>query len=136
MSAHPRPERTTQNRVIALFTDPARPDSLGAAGYRDEVITVLGGQLSTEYGRGFSAKSLRHMVRFAKVFHDSGIVATLSRQLDWSRFLELISLKDPLARKFYTAMCVQEHWSVGQAETHNLKQGKIKKLLTEKVRLI
>ena len=82
------------------------------ASYREEVVATLGLQLSAEYGRGFSAKSLRHMIRFAEVFPDPEIVSTLSRQLAWSHFLELIYLKDPLAREFYTQMCVQENWSV------------------------
>ncbi|MGZ8908019.1 MAG: PDDEXK nuclease domain-containing protein, partial [Methylobacter sp.] len=32
--------------------------------------------------------------------------------LAWSHFLELIYLKDPLQRDFYTQMCAQERWSV------------------------
>ena len=40
------------------------------------------------------------------------IVATLSRQLAWSHFLELIYLKDQLARDFYAEMCRIERWSV------------------------
>ena len=55
---------------------------------------------------------MRHMVRFVEAFADESIVSTLSRQLAWSHFLELIYLKDPLARDFYAEMCRIERWSV------------------------
>ncbi|NMG45147.1 DUF1016 family protein [Aromatoleum toluvorans] len=89
-------------------------DILGGqrAGYGEEIVAALGRQLSAEYGRGFSVKNLHHMVRFAEAFPEAQIVSTLSRQLAWSHFLELIYLKDPLARDFYAQMCVQEGWSV------------------------
>jgi len=40
------------------------------------------------------------------------IVGTLSRQLSWSHFIELIPLDDPLKRDFYAKMCRLERWSV------------------------
>lgn len=40
------------------------------------------------------------------------IVSTLSRQLSWSHFLEIIYQKDPLKRDFYAEMCRIERWSV------------------------
>ncbi len=43
------------------------------------------------------------MLRFAEAYPDAQIVSTLSRQLAWSHFLELIYLKDPLQCDFYTA---------------------------------
>jgi hypothetical protein len=52
------------------------------------------------------------MVQFTEVFPDSEIVATLSRQLGWSHFKELLPLKDPLQRDFYAEMCRIERWSV------------------------
>jgi predicted nuclease of restriction endonuclease-like (RecB) superfamily len=82
------------------------------AAYGEQIVSALSRQLAVEYGRGFSAKNLRHMLRFAEVFPDIGIVSTLSRQLAWSHFLELIYLKDPLAVEFYAQMCTQEGWSV------------------------
>jgi len=82
------------------------------AAYGEQLIAALAAQLEADYGRGFSAKSLRHMLRFAEAFPDAGIVSTLSRQLAWSHFLELIYLPDPLARDFYAQMCAQEGWSV------------------------
>jgi predicted nuclease of restriction endonuclease-like (RecB) superfamily len=84
------------------------------AAYGEQIVTALSRQLESDYGRGFSAKNLRHMLRFAEAFPDMQIVSTLSRQLAWSHFLELIYLKDPLARDFYTQMCAQERWSVRQ----------------------
>ena len=52
------------------------------------------------------------MVRFVEAFADESIVSTLSRQLAWSHFLELIYLKNALARDFYAEMCRIECWSV------------------------
>lgn len=82
------------------------------AGYGNQIVATLSRQLSLEYGRSFSEKNLRHMMRFAESFPSEEIVSTLSRQLAWSHFLELIYLKDPLAREFYANMCTVEHWSV------------------------
>ena len=82
------------------------------AGYGDQIVATLSRQLSLEYGRSFSEKNLRHMMRFAESFPSEEIVSTLSRQLAWSHFLELIYLKDPLAREFYASMCTVERWSV------------------------
>ena len=40
------------------------------------------------------------------------IVQTLSGQLSWSHFVEIIALKDPLQREFYAEMCRIERWNV------------------------
>ena len=65
----------------------------------------------TEFGRGFSEKSLRHMLRFAEAFPDDKIVSALRRELTWSHFKRLIYLDDTLKREFYTEMCRLERWS-------------------------
>jgi predicted nuclease of restriction endonuclease-like (RecB) superfamily len=82
------------------------------ADYGERIVSTLAAQLEADYGRGFSAKNLRHMLRFAEAYPDREIVSTLSRQLAWSHFLQLIYLKDPLKRDFYAQMCGQERWSV------------------------
>lgn len=82
------------------------------AGYGEQIVATLAQQLESEQGRGFSTKNLRHMVRFAEAFPDVEIVSTLSRQLAWSHFLEIIYIKDNLKRDFYAEMCRLERWSV------------------------
>ena len=39
-------------------------------------------------------------------------MATLSQQLTWSHFVELLPIEDDLKREFYAAMCRNENWSV------------------------
>jgi hypothetical protein len=62
----------------------------GRAEYGEAIVSTLSSQLQFEYGRGFSAKNLRHMIRFAEVFPDQSIVTTLWRQLGWSHFKEIV----------------------------------------------
>ena len=71
----------------------------------------VAGKLTLEFGRGFSEKNLRHMIRFSEAFPDREIVYALSRQLGWTHFRTLIYLDDPLKRDFYAEMCRIERWS-------------------------
>ena len=80
------------------------------AEYGAEIVQTLSAKLSVEFGRGFSSKSLRHMVRFAESFPSVEIVSALLRQLSWTHFLALIYLDDPLKRDFYAELCRMENW--------------------------
>jgi predicted nuclease of restriction endonuclease-like (RecB) superfamily len=74
-------------------------------------------QLVEKFGNGFAEKNLRRMMQFASVFNDSQIVVTLSRQLSWSHFIELIPLKSNEAREYYVKKISEEMWSI--RETRN-----------------
>jgi predicted nuclease of restriction endonuclease-like (RecB) superfamily len=81
------------------------------AGYGEQIVVTLAGQLEADYGRGFSSKNLRHMLRFAEAFPQQAIVYAVSRQLSWTHLRSLIYIDDPLKRDFYLQMCQQERWS-------------------------
>lgn len=82
------------------------------AKYGDEILPTLSAQLMPEFGQGFGQRNLERMVRFAQFFPDSRIASTLSAQLGWSHFVELLSIQDQLKREFYAEMCRIERWSV------------------------
>jgi len=67
--------------------------------------------LLSEYGRGYSKPNLARMMWLAEAFPDPAIVSTLSKQLSWSHFVEILPLKDPLKRDFYAELCRAERWS-------------------------
>lgn len=82
------------------------------AAYGKSVVKNLAKQLTQEFGEGFSEKVLRHCLRFTEVLPDFQIVSTLSRQLSWSHFLEIMYLPDDLQRQFYFKMAELERWSI------------------------
>ncbi|MBF0548663.1 MAG: DUF1016 family protein [Candidatus Riflebacteria bacterium] len=87
------------------------------AEYGEKILHTLSAKLVRDYGRGFSVKSLLHMIRFAEVFPDFQIVSALMRQLSWTHFLSIIYLKNHLQREFYAEMCRIEKWSTRTLQT-------------------
>jgi predicted nuclease of restriction endonuclease-like (RecB) superfamily len=82
------------------------------ATYGEEIVSTVSKQLAWEFGPGFSKPNLSRMMRLATVFPDQKVIASLSQQLGWSHFVEIIPLKEPLQREFYAEMCRIERWSV------------------------
>jgi predicted nuclease of restriction endonuclease-like (RecB) superfamily len=81
------------------------------AEYGEKIVHALSAQLTAEFGRGFTARNLFNMVRFAETFPDAEIVSALRAQLGWTHFRQIVALDDPLKRSFYSEMCRIEGWS-------------------------
>src|SRR5262245_10450195 len=82
------------------------------AEYGRQILSTLSRELVAEFGNGYSVQNLYRMTRLAEVFPESTILSTLSRELSWSHFIEIIGMDDPLKRDFYAEMCRVERWSV------------------------
>jgi len=85
---------------------------VGRAAYGKQILATVSQELTAEFGVGFSYPALTRMVRFAEWMTDEHILATLSQELSWSHFIELLPIKDPLARDFYAELCRIERWDV------------------------
>ena len=79
------------------------------AEYGSRLLLNLSKELKTRYGRGFSKSNLTYMrllyIKYAKS-------ETLSHQLSWSHYFELLKEEDDIARSFYEKQCVKENWSI------------------------
>ena len=83
------------------------------AEYGKKIVSTLSTQLQNEYGgQEYSERNLRRMMQFATLFPDINIVSTLSTQLSWSHFVEILPLKNELQREFYLSMAAEERWGI------------------------
>lgn len=62
-------------------------------------------------------------LRFAEQFTDIEIVSTLSTQLSWSHFVELLPIKKNDAKLFYAQKSAERNWGV--RELRNQKERKL-----------
>ena len=85
------------------------------AQYGKQIVSQVATQLQQEYGRkGFELRNIQRMVQFAISFPDEQIVSQLATQLSWSHFIEVLPIKDGLAREFYITMAAADSWSRNQ----------------------
>ncbi len=83
------------------------------AAYGQSIVATVSRQLQEEYGnKGYEEKNIRRMMQFARLFPEEQIVTTLSRQLWWSHFVEVLPLNNELQREFYLTFASKEHWGV------------------------
>ena len=79
------------------------------ARYGEQLITNLAKDLTHLKGRGFSRSNLIYMRKLYLTFPKS---ETLSHQLTWSHYFELLKCDDELEMHFYMKECIKEGWRV------------------------
>ena len=82
------------------------------AGYGKEIIKNAAIELTKEFGKGFSARTLWEIRQFYLCFPQFQIVRTLSAQLSWSHFQRILRVNDTNARQYYLKEAAQNMWSV------------------------
>ena len=79
-----------------------------AAKYGSKLLITLSKELSP-IGKGFSRSNLTYM-RLLYIKYPKS--ETLSHQLSWSHYFELLKIDDDLACNFYEKQCIKEKWSI------------------------
>lgn len=92
-------------RIISEYeqTVPNRAD------YGKQTLKELAKVLTAEFGKGFSRANLYHMRQFYMTYEK---IQTVSGQLSWSHYCELLSISDADKRSFYEKEAVNSNWSV------------------------
>lgn len=83
------------------------------ASYGDAVLQKLSEKLTIEFGKGFSKRNLERMRKFYICFPKA---TTLSSQLSWSHYLELIKIDEEPKRNFYMHETINSNWSVRELQ--------------------
>lgn len=81
----------------------------GKAEYGSDLLNSLSNDLKNKFGKGFSRRNVLDMRRFYICYPNW---QTVSADLSWSHYVELIGIKEDLERNFYLKQCLKENWSI------------------------
>ncbi len=79
------------------------------AEYGTKLLDKLSKDLKLKYGKGFSRSNIIYMRLFFIKYSKS---ETVSHQLSWSHYFELLKIENDLERSFYEKQCITEGWSI------------------------
>ena len=82
--------------------------------YGKSLINVYSQRLTNEFGKGFSSRNLRNMNRFYLL---SKKWQTLSAQLTWRHYIELLPFNNINKINYYISICETQNLSVRQLRT-------------------
>lgn len=105
------------------------------AAYGKEIIKTLSKELTLEFGRGYSERSLREIRQFYNLFKDFFVIEdskntinaiqrtpfaesenrnwrTLFAKLHWSHFQRVLRISDEKARHYYLTESAKNNWSI------------------------
>lgn len=105
--------------------------------YGDHIIDEYSKKLVLEVGKKYNRRTLFRMKQFYSIFHN-GKVSTLSTQLSWSHYTELLPIKNENEMLYYFKLCINQHIDVRSLrekiknkEYHRLPLETRNKLITE-----
>lgn len=82
------------------------------AEYGKEILQNLSKELTEEFGKGYSYRTLREIRQFYLMFSDFEKWRTVSAKLTWSHFQKVLRVSDEKARIFYLTEAAENVWSV------------------------
>jgi predicted nuclease of restriction endonuclease-like (RecB) superfamily len=100
------------------------------AAYGENLLKELSGQLTTDFGKGFTVTNLTYMRQFYLAFPN---YHSLRDELSWTHYRYLIKVENEKARYFYLEECIKSNWSTRQLE-RQINTSFYERLLSSKVK--
>ena len=107
-------------------------DAIGDEKYGSKIVSTVSRLLTERFGRGYQRANIFRMLKVAREFPNEEIAATLSHQLTWSHFVELVTIPQPAKRLFYQQMSIVNGWSVRQLRDQEDKMAYERSLIAAK----